>query len=1268
MSEKKVNVTFALQNTQFNKNINEMNRQIRLCEQQVKTAGQQMLAFGQKAQGLAEKQRALATAIKSAETNINNYKNRISGLQSTMEKNISKTEELKSKKQALSKEYKDSAKSLGEEDEKTKQLKKQLEEVTRQYEEYNNRVKSNAESINKSTTAMESQKAKLESLKAQFQQVNKELLENSNNLLNWSAKLKSASDKLTSFGQGTDKLGSTLLKLSAPLLAFSAYAIKSGVDFQASMSKVKGVSGESSEQIQKLSDRAKELGKDIKGASAKEVADSYSYLAVSGQKSKQMLESIEPNVKASIAFGQDMATSTSQVVDSMGALGLKAKETQEYLDVLTKTQNNSNTTADQLEQAYIGCGNTLHQFNVPLKESSTILGIMANQGLKGSEAGNSMNSIFVNLLGTTKKTSNAMKILGVDVFDSKGKFVGLEESLSRIKNGMKGMTEEQKSTLEAALGGKTQLSALQAMLNATGDSYTSLNGKVNNCSGSLEKMYKTMTNNTKGSWTELKDEAESVGLKLADDLLPVCDDLIAKVKEILEWWENLSPASRQIITDLGLMTAATGGLLKVVGKVSTGLGTLTGTVGKIAEHFGKAEVAAETATSAVEGVGVATEGATAGAIGLSGVILPLVGIMGTLAIGVYTYAKYQDVCNQSVTKSRESMSLSERAVAKLTGTVTYSQKQLENWNIVAKKLPDTLSGSFKKAFQSAKEDIADFNLKVAQINFDKVMNNDEATSLEKRIDKAINGANDSINSHYAEIQASLQQTFTLNGTVDSGEKELIDFYNKQKDKSLQKVSENQKAINDLMHKVTQQGYQLTSDDIAAIEKYYADIKQEELKAKTKSKEDSQYAQGDYIKENSSSMTSKEATKELSKLKKETNTTNKSLENEMNSSINNILQGYSSMSSEEKKQAQKSVAETRSYYNNKIKANDDYYNKTYTAVVNGNNKLSKVIDVYTGKNFSKESATLNKEFNDTKKHYKGLDDITKSGWTKLYNTKTKSWDSVYVQYDKHNKKVTGIAKGTVTKQGLYVDESCGYDDKKKKSLDSVISKTQNKANKVMSALNAEAGTTVNKNGEIINSHGKVVGKLDEVKKKADGTKEGLIKLAGKEYKINVNSKGAVTACDEIEKKKINDKEFKITGFVKIAKFANDVIGNAFGFAEGGTVNKDGVYNFNEKGIELADSITSRAYGAYQQAYLPSYTQVTNALMTTAKLKEMVNMETKTQNKELYNAITALIATMEKKDSTSNDKDINIKMYNAHFENKNSESANVNNVKRIIKSMY
>lgn len=1257
MSDKKVNVVFTLQNTQFNKNINDMNRQIRLCEQQVRTAGQQMLVYGEKTQALAEKQRALSVAIKSAETNINNYRKRISNLQTTMQQNITKTEQLKVKKQALTKEYKESVKTLGEEDEKTKELKRKLQDVTEQYKEYSNRVKSNADAINKSTTAMESQKTKLNSLKAQYQQVNRSILENSNNLLIWSNRLKTASDKITTFGRGADSLGNTLLKLSAPILAFSAYSIKTGIGFEASMSKVQATAGSTAQELDILSETAKRLGKEIKGASAQDVADSYQYLALAGQDTNTMLKTIEPNVKASIAFGQDMATSTDQVTDSMSALGIKASETNHYLDVLAKTQNRSNTTADLLEQAYIECGATLSQMNVPLEESATILGGMANQGLKGSQAGNSLNSVFINLLGTTSRTSEALKAVGVQTFDSAGKFRGLETVLSDIKVALANATDEQKANIQAALGGKTQMSALQAMLNVTGDTYNTLHDQIVNCDGALETMYKTMTDNTKGSWTEMKDQAESIGLKIADGLLPVCNELIDKVKELMDWWDDLSPVSKNLIIDLGLMTAATGGLLKVVGKVSTGLGSLSGTLSKIIGHFGRAQVASAATANAVEGVAVATEGATAGAIGLSSVVAPLIAIMGTLALGVYSYAKYQDVCNQSVTKSRESMSLSEKAVAKLTGTVSYSQKQLENWNIVAKKLPNTLSGSFKKAFQKAKEDIADFNLEIAKINFDNVLDSNEANKLQTRIDKVIDNANKTINSHYAEIQASLQQTFTMDGVVDSGEQKLIDYYNRQKDKSLSKVSENQKAINDLMHKMTQEGYQLTSEDITAIEKYYAEIKQEELKAKTKSREDVQYAQGDYLNSNSSSMTSKQATKELSKLKKNTNETNKSLEDEMNSSVNNILQGYSRMNDAEKKQAQKSVTEIKDYYNKKIKENNDYYIKTYSAVISGNEKLSKVIDIYTGKNFDKRSATLNKEFNSTKNHYDNLDSITSSGWTKIYNKSTKTWDNCYVKYDETCQQIVGLFDSNTS-------EVIGYNEKQKDSIEKLANDYMLNGNKIKKSNEEMAISSINNKGKVVNANGEVGSSLYGVKEKADGTKTALANINGKTYKINIDANGAIKSCDEVEKKKIHDKEFKIKAFLTVEKVLKAITG--IGFAEGGTVNKSGIYNYNARGIELADSVTSNGYSTYQQAYLPSYTQVTNALMTTAKLKEMVNAETKIQNKELYNAITVLISAMEK-DNNSN-KGVNINMYNPRFDNKGSENANKNNVKRIIKSIF
>lgn len=202
------------------------------------------------------------------------------------------------------------------------------------------------------------------------------------NIRQFGENLQVVGDKMIYLGNGMKTTGTSLMYLSAPLVALGGYAIKTGMDFESSMKQVQSTSSASTAELETLTDAAIRLGEEIKGASAKEVADSFNYLSLAGYNVNQMLSAIEPNVKASLAFNSDMATTTDLVTDSLSALGLQAEDTSHYLDVVAQTSRNANTSGIQMLEAYIGVGGMFRDMNVPLEESAALIGILANRGIK----------------------------------------------------------------------------------------------------------------------------------------------------------------------------------------------------------------------------------------------------------------------------------------------------------------------------------------------------------------------------------------------------------------------------------------------------------------------------------------------------------------------------------------------------------------------------------------------------------------------------------------------------------------------------------------------------------------------------------------------------------------------------------------------------------------------------------------------------------------------------------------------------------------------
>lgn len=309
-------------------------------------------------------------------------------------------------------------------------------------------------------------------------------------------------------------------------------ATEVGAGFEQSMSKVKAISGATGDDLAALEQAAKNMGATT-SKTASESADALSYMALAGWKTEEMLSGLEPILRASEAGEMDLATCSDLVTDSMSAMGVEVNDLAHYLDVVAAAQSNSNTSMQQLLEAFVECGGSAHNFGLNVEDLSTVLGVMANRGIKGSEAGTALNSIFVNMLGSTAKTAAAMDALGLSLYDQNGKMKDMTEVLKEMGGALATATDEQRNNLEAMLGGKTQITALQAMVNGLNGEYDALSETLYNCDGALLNTAKTMQDNLTGKVTEMQSALEGLGIDFYDYLEePLKSAVQAATKEI----------------------------------------------------------------------------------------------------------------------------------------------------------------------------------------------------------------------------------------------------------------------------------------------------------------------------------------------------------------------------------------------------------------------------------------------------------------------------------------------------------------------------------------------------------------------------------------------------------------------------------------------------------------------------------------------------------------------------------------------------------------
>lgn len=320
---------------------------------------------------------------------------------------------------------------------------------------------------------------------------------------------------------------------------FVGDAVSTYADFDQAMANTAAICGATADDYARLQQAALDMGK-ATTKTATESAEALGYMSLAGWDVNESIAGLEPILRLSEATQMDLATCSDLVTDSLSALGLQVDDLGEYLDVAAMANNKSNQTAQMLMEAYIAVGGTMKNLHVPIQESAAALGVLANRGIKGSEAGTALNAVINNLTTGTGKAGKMMDKLGISAFDSNGKFIGLAETLRVVDEATKGMTEEQRNAALAALGGKEHIDALNDLISglntttADGRSeWEALTDDLYNADGALSTMAATVTDTLQGAISIFGSAMDDMKIRLAQTFAPAAKDAINAVSAVI---------------------------------------------------------------------------------------------------------------------------------------------------------------------------------------------------------------------------------------------------------------------------------------------------------------------------------------------------------------------------------------------------------------------------------------------------------------------------------------------------------------------------------------------------------------------------------------------------------------------------------------------------------------------------------------------------------------------------------------------------------------
>ena len=345
-----------------------------------------------------------------------------------------------------------------------------------------------------------------------------------------------------------------------------------GMSFQSSMSQVAATMGVGVDQIQSLTDKAKEMGSTT-AFTATQAADALNYLALAGYDANKAAEVLPSVLNLAAAGGMDLAYASDLVTDAMASLNLEASKqnVDEFGNKLAKAASKANANVSQLGEAILTVGGTAANLKGGTTELTTALGLLANVGIKGAEGGTHLRNIILSLQSPTKDAREVMEQLGLEVYDAQGNMRQLDDILTDLNTVMAGMTQGQKDSVINALFNKTDLAAVNGLLAAQGEQWESLAqqidaaGEAAGDSGAMAQMAETQLDNLQGSVTIMQSALEGLQLGIYDYLEPSLNEAAKWGSECFSTLtsalseggpEAMLQAAGQIISDLAASVTA----------------------------------------------------------------------------------------------------------------------------------------------------------------------------------------------------------------------------------------------------------------------------------------------------------------------------------------------------------------------------------------------------------------------------------------------------------------------------------------------------------------------------------------------------------------------------------------------------------------------------------------------------------------------------------------------------------------------------------------
>lgn len=611
-------------------------------------------------------------------------------------------------------------------------------------------------------------------------------------------KISKELSNVTKVGENLSSVGSSLTKyVSLPLIGVGVAASKVGMDFEAQMSRVKAISGATGEEFKALEKQAIDLGAST-AFSANEAAEGMENLASAGFSTTEIISAMPGMLDLAASAGEDLANSADIAASTLRGFGLEAAQAGHVADVLAKNAADTNAAVSDTGEAMKYIAPVAHAMGLTLEEVTASIGLMANAGIKGSQAGTTLRSALSRLADPSEEAEKRMEKLGFTAFDAQGNLLSLKDIINNLKVSTQDLTMEQKQQAISTIFGQEAMSGMLSLISDGPEELEKLTNSLKNSDGAAKEMAETMQDNAKSSIEEMFGSLETSAIKITKSLAPTIIKVADKVGELADKFSNLSEEQQENILKWAGVAIAAGPVFKLIGgglQTFVNFKSVLGGTSKALDIMGKSTGIVSKASKLL---GVTT-GVAGGATGVGGLVTSLGGmavvaapfVLGAAAVGAAAYGIHK-------TMSQEVIPTVDLFADKIeyTSTIVGDEYGAMTGQVQANTI------KISEATQSAVQAYMDMDNDVTKSLYSQKINQEKVTEemASGMIGKFNNMAQTIKNSQqakYEEMTSDLTNFFNNNSTLTEVKEAEI----------LQKVTEKNQAqqaiVDETMNKITQ---------------------------------------------------------------------------------------------------------------------------------------------------------------------------------------------------------------------------------------------------------------------------------------------------------------------------------------------------------------------------------------------------------------------------------------------------------------------------------